>query len=209
MKKNFYNQKNPRFLSWGTMKRSAAAICLAAVMLLAPAVVHAVNINLASPGTAGTTVVSGATNVYTVPAAVNNYIQLTAADSTYVLYGTTTNYAIQVRANNITVVLAGASITFSGGSGGAGLHVPTGYTGTTLKIKSGASNLLRGTYGGIYVEDALTIENDAAVEVGAALSTYAGTSAAAISARANSTINIASGKIIISNSKYMTKTQRH
>jgi hypothetical protein len=141
MKKNFYNQRTPQLLSWGTVKRSAAAIWLAAVMLLAPAAVNAVDLNLASPVTNNSDYYNAAdgTHLYRI---VSNEIRL-LADSTYAIHGTASaSVYIRVQAN-ATLMFNNARISTSSTSAfiiDAGKTVALQLTGATNRLYSSGAN---------------------------------------------------------------------
>jgi hypothetical protein len=193
MKKNFYNQRTPQLLSWGTVKRSAAAICLAAVMLLAPVAVNAVEktVNLASPV---------ATSPIDTVNIAGNYIVLGVANTTYILNGSTSSYGIKVVANNVTVILDGVGNLYAPSTASSLWFTEDN---ATLKIKSGASRVGNASvsYNGIWVDSGknLTIEEADDAVTGAQLTAYAGTDGAAIVAETGASITIASGKVLISN----------
>jgi hypothetical protein len=199
MKKNFYNQRIPQLLSWGTVKRSAAAIWLAVVMLLAPAVVHAVDIDLSSPATNNGNYydIAGA-HVYQV---ATNYIQLSASDSTYVLTNALSSKGIRIIGNNVTVVVTGGVIIPGAGSAGtSGLRVD----GTNAKLLLDGTGVIDigPTSGTCDANRGITVDAGASLTIAKKTSTSTSQLVVrgniAVNVLAGSTFNINSGDVVLS-----------
>jgi hypothetical protein len=183
MKKNFYNQRTPQLLSWGTVKRSAAAIWLAVVMLLAPAVVHAAEIEIDLADITGTGTETG----YSWTAIT---LILSGDNNTYNLSGTLSGKGISVTGNNNIIIFE--DVTIVGNT--YGLSIAANMSATLQLV--GVNSVSAGTTYGITLPSSvvttprsLTITGDGELTVTGATD--------GISLANYSSLNITGGDIIV------------